>query len=88
MHLKNWSLLYPDGKKPVLSPACDLVSTVPYIPNERLALILAGEKEFSAIDLERFKKFADKAQLPEKQTLETVARVSDAARTTWTKIKR
>lgn len=32
MHLKNWSLLYPDGRTPVLSPACDFVATLPYIP--------------------------------------------------------
>src|SRR5262249_52778821 len=38
MHLKNWSLLYRDGRTPTLSPAYDLVSTVPYIPGDRLAL--------------------------------------------------
>src|SRR5271157_625709 len=32
MHLKNWSLLYPDERAPVLSPAYDLVATLPYIP--------------------------------------------------------
>ena len=31
MHLKNWSLLYLDGRTPVLSPAYDFVSTVHYI---------------------------------------------------------
>ena len=31
MHLKNGSLLYPDQRSPVLSPAYDLVSTLPYI---------------------------------------------------------
>lgn len=29
-HLKNWSLIYPDGRVPTLSPAYDLVSTAPY----------------------------------------------------------
>jgi serine/threonine-protein kinase HipA len=29
-HLKNWSLLYPDGVSPRLAPAYDLVSTVVY----------------------------------------------------------
>jgi len=27
MHLKNWSVLYPDGRAPVLSPAYDYVAT-------------------------------------------------------------
>src|SRR5439155_16134490 len=31
MHLKNWSLLYPDRHTPVLSPAYYLVATRPYI---------------------------------------------------------
>ena len=38
MHLKNWSVLYPDGRRPVLSPAYDYVATRPYIPGDRLAL--------------------------------------------------
>lgn len=29
-HLKNWALLYPDGVRPRLAPAYDLVSTVVY----------------------------------------------------------
>jgi serine/threonine-protein kinase HipA len=29
MYLKNWSLLYPDGRTPVLSPAYDFVATFP-----------------------------------------------------------
>jgi serine/threonine-protein kinase HipA len=74
MHLKNWSLLYPDGRVPVLSPAYDLVSTVPYLPKERLALTLAGTKEFAAVTTDRFRRLADRAQLPGRETLATVAR--------------
>ena len=33
-HLKNWSLLYPDGRTPVLSPAYDFVATLPYITGD------------------------------------------------------
>ena len=35
MHLKNWSLLYPDRRTPVLSPAYDFVATLPYIPERQ-----------------------------------------------------
>ena len=35
MHLKNWSLLYPDGRAPILSPAYDFVSTLPYYPRRQ-----------------------------------------------------
>ena len=30
MHLKNWSLMYPDNRHARLSPAYDFVSTIPY----------------------------------------------------------
>jgi len=36
MHLKNWSLLYPNRRTPVLSPGYDFVATLPYIPNDKL----------------------------------------------------
>ena len=44
MHLKNWSLLYPDTRTPVLSPAYDFVATLPYIPGDELALSFGGSR--------------------------------------------
>ena len=70
-HLKNWSLIYPDGRAPKLAPAYDLVSTAPYIPGDRLALSLSGTKDFAQIDLERFRRFAEKAGLPVRLVLQT-----------------
>ncbi len=50
MHLKNWSLVYPgDGRTPKLAPVYDVLSTIPYIPKDGLALSLAGEKPFKAL---------------------------------------
>jgi serine/threonine-protein kinase HipA len=37
-HLKNWSLLYPDGVRPRLAPVYDLVSTVMYSLDTHTAL--------------------------------------------------
>jgi serine/threonine-protein kinase HipA len=42
-HLKNWSLIYPDGRTARLSPAYDFVCVRQYLPQE-LALPLAKEK--------------------------------------------
>lgn len=64
MHLKNWSLLYPDGRIPVLSPAYDLVSTIPYITGDRLALTFGGGRSLDGITTERLRRFADTAGLP------------------------
>jgi serine/threonine-protein kinase HipA len=88
MHLKNWSLLYPDGITPVLSPAYDLVSTVPYIPNDRLALNFVRTKKFSDITKELFRKFSVKALLPQVKTLQTVERIVDAVKQSWPGIRK
>ncbi len=80
-HLKNWSLVYPDRRTATLAPAYDLVATVPYIPGDRLALSLGGTKAFAEVDLERFRRLAKKADLPDRLVVrtarETAARVHD-----------
>jgi serine/threonine-protein kinase HipA len=46
-HLKNFSVLYRDAVSEVsLAPAYDIVSTVPYIPKDTLALTMDGSKRF------------------------------------------
>lgn len=84
MHLKNWSLIYPDRRTPALAPAYDFVSTIPYLPADRLALTFVDSKDFSSVSSEQFERFASKARLPTKLTLdtvrETVARFSAAWR--------
>jgi serine/threonine-protein kinase HipA len=59
-HLKNWTLLYADRKKPRLSPAYDLVSTIPYIASDDIGLKWRGKKHFSAINLAGFDALANK----------------------------
>ena len=48
-HLKNWSLIYPDGRRPTLSPAYDLVATVFHIPEDDLGLKFNGTREFGRV---------------------------------------
>jgi serine/threonine-protein kinase HipA len=44
-HLKNFGVLYADTNATVrLSPAYDIVTTIPYIPGDSLALTLGGSK--------------------------------------------
>ena len=63
MHLKNWSLIYADARTPALSPAYDLVSTLPYLPNDRLALTFGGSRNIHAINREQVRRLADRAGL-------------------------
>jgi serine/threonine-protein kinase HipA len=71
MHLKNWSLIYPDGRGARLSPAYDFVSTVGYMKNEELALNFTNSKTFAHVTIDGFVRFAAKAGLPGKLVLDT-----------------
>ncbi len=64
MHLKNWSLLYPDRRTPVLSPAYDFVATLPYIPGDTLALTFGGSRSLAEITTDQMRHFADAARIP------------------------
>ena len=64
MHLKNWSLLYPDTRTPVLSPGYDFVSTLPYIPGDTLALSFGGSRSLAELTQDQMRRFADTARIP------------------------
>lgn len=57
-HLKNWSIIYPDGKIPRISPAYDLLSTFLYRPNEMgpedFALKIGRSKIINKINVSNF----------------------------------
>lgn len=62
-HLKNWSLIYPNGRVPTLAPAYDLVSTAYYFVGERiedLGLKFGGSKDFYSVRLETFRRLQDR----------------------------
>ena len=82
-HLKNWSLIYPDGRTPRLAPAYDLVGTVAYMPGDRLALSLADTKDFAQVDLDRVRRLAEKAGLPVRLVTQTVRETAARVRDLW-----
>ncbi len=71
MHLKNWSVYYPDRRTAALSPAYDFVSTIPYIPGDEAALRFSRTKRFDGFSEDELAHLAAKAQLPEALVLET-----------------
>ncbi len=84
MHLKNWSLIYRgNGDKPELTPIYDVLSTVPYLPADALALSLGGERSFRALAAPRWKAFANRARLPEPAVLKAVVGVVERVNTHW-----
>lgn len=59
-HLKNWSLVYPDRRNGVLSPAYDLVCTAVYFDRPQdMALKLSGKEISADICLDDFRRIAD-----------------------------
>lgn len=85
MHLKNWSLLYPDGRTPVLSPAYDFVSTVPYIADDALALSFGGAKSLDGVTGDQVRRFADTAGLPMKPVVDIVRETVERTNEAWKK---
>ncbi len=59
MHLKNWTLLYPDGRTPELAPAYDFLCTTVYIPDDGLALKLGNARRWQDLSLDDFAAIAD-----------------------------
>lgn len=71
MHLNNWSLIYYDRRTAALSPAYDLVSTIPYIPDGTAALKFARTNKVSEFNEDELRYLAAKARLPEKLLIDT-----------------
>lgn len=85
MHLKNWSLIYRDGRTAALSPAYDLLSSIPYIPGDSMALSLGDTKSMRKIGLRQFEKLAKKAGVPSHLVKQTVRETAEATLTAWQK---
>ena len=71
MHLKNWSLVYPDKRRAALAPAYDFVSTIPYIADDKAALNFSRTKRFDRFSEDELSHLAAKACLPGKLVLDT-----------------
>ena len=71
MHIKNWSMTYPDRRNAALAPAYDLVSTIPYITDPNAALNFSRTKRFAEFSEDELAHLAAKALLPEKLVLDT-----------------
>ena len=83
MHLKNWSLIYPDKRTPALSPAYDLLSTIPYIADETAALNYSRTKKMSEVSRDELAHLAAKALLSEKLVLDIAAETVERFKEVW-----
>ena len=83
MHLKNLSLIYPDRVLPRLAPACDLLSTIVYLPDESMALKLGRSKRWRDLTLDQIRWFAAHAAIPERLAVQVVAETVVRFRGIW-----
>lgn len=81
MHLKNWSLIYPDGRTPALAPGYDFVSTIPYLPDAGMALNYIRTRRMAQLGLDELRYLAARASLPQTPVIraarETIQRFLD-----------
>jgi serine/threonine-protein kinase HipA len=83
MHLKNWSVVYPDKRHVRLSPAYDFVSTIPYIPGDATNMKISRAKEFSAFTADELAHLAVKASIPSKMAIDTARETVVLFREHW-----
>jgi len=87
MHLKNWSLIYPDRRTPILSPAYDLLSTIPYIADDKMALNYSRTKKMAEFSRDELKHLAAKAKISERLVLDTAAETVQRFKQVWSEQK-
>lgn len=83
MHVKNWSVMYPDKRTPVLAPAYDFVSTVAYIRVESAALKLSRTNRFDGFAEDELSHLAARAHLPGKLVLDTARKTVAVFHEKW-----
>ncbi|RUV21085.1 HipA domain-containing protein [Mesorhizobium sp. M7A.F.Ca.MR.245.00.0.0] len=88
MHLKNWSMIYPDRRTAALAPAYDFVSTIAYMPDEFAAIKYARTKRMRELSLDELRYLAAKAHLPEKLVVDTARETVTRFRNEWPEAKK
>ncbi len=87
MHLKNWSVIYRDGRTPEMAPAYDYLSTIVYMDNEGLALSLARSRRWSEMTHDRFERFARKAEVPRGLVSAVAREMTERMLELWPKLR-
>jgi len=83
MHLKNWSMMYPDRRNAALAPAYDFVSTTPYIPDDNAALTVSRTKRFDGFSEDELSHLSARARLPEQMVIESARETVELFRQHW-----
>jgi len=83
-HLKNWSVIYSHPQRPILSPAYDIVSTLPYVEGEtEFALNMGKTKNWYQVNLASFETWSNRVGLPWQAIKVHILDALDKARAIW-----
>ncbi|MGH9324100.1 MAG: type II toxin-antitoxin system HipA family toxin, partial [Vicinamibacteria bacterium] len=83
-HLKNWSVVYRDERRPELAPLYDQVSTIAWPKLDRqLALKLAGARDFGRIGSDSIRRIAAKAGADPAAAVDAASRTLKGLRESW-----
>lgn len=83
-HLKNWSVIYTDPQRPKLSPAYDIVSTLPYVNDEKeFALNMAKNKNWYQANMTSFETWSNRVGLPWQAIKVHLIDMLEEARSAW-----
>ncbi len=88
MHVKNWSIIYPDRRTAALAPAYDFVSMIPYIPDEKAGMKYSRTRCFDEFSEDELTHLAARALLPEKLVLNTAQETVSLFHEYWRREKR
>ncbi len=83
MHLKNWSVIYRDGRTPALAPAYDYVCTKAYLGHSETGLALGSARDFSRVTIEQFEHMAERVQVSSRLVRATTLAMVERMRDEW-----
>lgn len=83
MHLKNWSVIYPDTRRARLAPAYDLVATIAFIADHHAALKVSRSKRFDEFAEAELVHLAAKARLPRTLVLSAARETVELFQESW-----
>lgn len=83
MHLKNWSLIYADGRTPALAPGYDFLTTTAYIADENAALRYETTRSMTGFGADELVQMAARAGVPETMALDAARQTVQRFREAW-----
>lgn len=87
MHLKNWSLIYQDGRTPQLAPGYDYVCTKAYLGHSETGLALGSARFFQDVTIDEFERLADRAAVSKSVVRTAAIDMVERFRDRWVRIR-